>query len=52
MLSAEKLVNRNNFDEGFPCDDPVLARFSHVDMTKQKIEFCIRSFLSKCDQIS
>ena len=52
MLSTEKLVNRKNFDERFPCDDPVLARFSYVDMTTQKIEFSIRSFLSKCDQIS
>ena len=52
MLSTEKLVNRKNFDEGFPCDDPVLARLSYVNMTTQKIEFCIKSFFNKCEQIS
>ena len=30
MLSTQKFVNQNNFDEGFPCDSPGLARLSYT----------------------
>ena len=32
ILSAQKYVNQNSFDEGFPCDNPELARLSYVNI--------------------
>ena len=32
MLSTQTFINKNSFDEGFPSNNPGLARASHVNV--------------------
>ena len=32
MLSTQTFINKNSFDEGFPSNNPGLARVSHVNV--------------------
>ena len=63
MLSTQKFVNQNCFDEGFPSDNPGLARSSYVYLFQDsrtqwstlkyvdKNVFCWYLFLSKTSWI-
>ena len=32
MVSTQSFFNQNSFDEGFPCDNPGLARLLYVNI--------------------
>ena len=44
MLSTQKVDNQNDFDEGYPCDNPGLARLSYV------IKVIISRTFAKCER--
>ena len=35
MLSTQKFVNQNSFNEGFPCDNPGLVQLSYVNIFQE-----------------
>ena len=46
MLSTQKFINQNGFDEGFPCDNLELARLVYVNLFQ--IAKLIANVASQC----